>query len=149
MPNGPSEAPRPQRREASVHRAKPRTADLSAKRLQLVTEYKDLDVLGALVPRACQEASQRAGDTGEEEQHPRMLRIGELEGESEFPTPAGFGFVMKDALDATPLFLQRGERSKAPCRIASRANRGRFPLRSRLARPSIRKPSAGATPSTC
>jgi len=24
---------------------------------------------------------------GEEEQHPRMLRIGELEGESEFPTP--------------------------------------------------------------
>jgi hypothetical protein len=42
-----------------------------------------------------------------------MLRIGELEGESEFPTPAGFGFVMKDVLDATPLFLQRGERSKA------------------------------------
>ena len=62
-----------------VHRAKPRTADLSAKHLQLVTEYKDLDVLGALVPRACQEATQRAGDTGEEEQHPRMLRIGELE----------------------------------------------------------------------
>jgi len=28
-----------------------------------------------------QETSHRAGDQGEEEQHPRMLRIGELEGE--------------------------------------------------------------------
>jgi hypothetical protein len=41
--------------------------------------------------RACDKASQRAGDQGEEEQHPRMLRIGELEGESEFPTPTGGG----------------------------------------------------------
>ncbi len=64
--------------------AKLRTADLSAKHVQLVAEYQDLDVLGAVIRRACEKASHRAGDQGEEEQHPRMLRIGELEGESEF-----------------------------------------------------------------
>jgi hypothetical protein len=40
-----------------------------------------------VIRRACDEASQRTGNQGEEEQHPRMLRIGELEGESEFLTP--------------------------------------------------------------
>ena len=81
-----------------VHRAKPRTADLSAKHLQLVAEHQDLDVLGAVIRRACDKASHRAGDQGEEEQHPRMLRIGELEGESEFPTPTGFGTTVLDVL---------------------------------------------------
>ena len=65
----------------------PRTADLSAKHLQLVTKYKDLDVLGAVIRRACDNVSHRAGNQGEEKQHPRMLRIGELEDESEFLTP--------------------------------------------------------------
>jgi len=62
---------------------------LSAKHLQLVTKYKDLDVLGALVSPSRDGASQHAGDKGQDEQHPRMLWIGELEGESEFPTPTG------------------------------------------------------------
>ena len=51
-----------------------RTAHLSAKHLQLVTEHQDLDVLGAFASRSCERASQRAGDEGEDEQHPRMLR---------------------------------------------------------------------------
>jgi hypothetical protein len=62
-------------------------ADLSAKHLQLVAEHQYLDVLGAVVSRPCEKASHRAGNQGEEEQHPRMLRIGEVEGESGFPTP--------------------------------------------------------------
>ena len=70
----------------------PRTADLSAKHLQLVTKYKDLDVLGAVIRRACDNVSHRAGNQGEEKQHPRMLRIGELEDESEFLTPTGYAY---------------------------------------------------------
>jgi hypothetical protein len=67
-----------------------RTAGLSAEHPQLVAERQDLDVLGAVIRRACDKAGDRAGDQGEEEQHPRVLRIGELEGESGFPTPTPF-----------------------------------------------------------
>ena len=63
MPNGLSEAPWPQRREAPVHRAKPRVADLSAKHLQLVAEHRDLNILGAVIRRACDKAS-----------HPRAIK---------------------------------------------------------------------------
>jgi hypothetical protein len=60
-----------------------------------VTKYKDLDVLGAVIRRACQEASRRAGNQGEEKEHPRMLWIGELEDESEFPIPTGSSASMR------------------------------------------------------
>lgn len=64
--------------------AKLRAADLSAKHLRLVTKYKDLDVLAALVPRTSKEASQCAGHKGDDEQHPRMLRSGGTEANRSF-----------------------------------------------------------------
>jgi hypothetical protein len=49
MPIGLREAPGRSREKPPVHRAKLRTANLSTKHFQLVTEHQDLDVLRAIV----------------------------------------------------------------------------------------------------
>jgi hypothetical protein len=77
--------------EGTVARAEPRLPGLPSKHLQLVAKDQDLDVLGAGVAGACNEAGEHATtkryNQVEDEGHLRILRIRRLRGGSEFSRP--------------------------------------------------------------
>ena len=73
--------------EGTVARAELRLPGLPSKHLQLVAKDQDLDVLGAGVAGACNEAGEHADNQVEDEGHSRILRIRRLRANPSFRAP--------------------------------------------------------------